>query len=237
MGHRIREAAPVGLLRHFYGAERSQMRRHELRIEHTEAAFRQPRDEMHERNFRRVGLTMKHAFAEKCRAKMDAVESPHKRTVGPAFHRVNMAKVEELAIKPSYAPIDPRLVAALIGGGAGIDHRIEVAIDFDLETIAADRFGKAFRDNKSIERKNATGLRIDPEKIVVRGAFRHREEADGIGAQQDIGGNLELVAGTAHRARLSAALAAVKIRREMDPVPLDKSLIRALSQPSRAALT
>lgn len=212
MGHRIREAAPIHLLRHFNRAKRSKMRRHELRVEQAEPAFRQPRSEMHESDFRGVGLAVKHAFAEKCRAEVDAIEPAGELAASPAFHRMNAANVEELAIEFSNPPIDPCLLAVFIGGGAGIDDRIEIAIDFDLETIGANRLGEAFRDDQAIEREDAARLRVDPEQIFIRGALRHREKADGIGAQQNVGGDLELVARTAHPARLSATPASVKLQ-------------------------
>src|SRR4030088_2338855 len=62
--HRIRESSPVGFLRHFDRAERSKMRRHELRVEQAEPAFRQTRDEMRQGDFRGAGRAVKHAFAE-----------------------------------------------------------------------------------------------------------------------------------------------------------------------------
>jgi len=59
----------------------------------------------------------------------------------------------------------------------------------DLETIGANRLGEAFRDDQAIEREDAARLRVDPEQIFIRGALRHREKADGIGAQQNVGGD------------------------------------------------
>jgi hypothetical protein len=51
MRQRMRKPSPVGLLWHFNGAERGKVRRHELRVKQVEAAFREPRREMHKGDF------------------------------------------------------------------------------------------------------------------------------------------------------------------------------------------
>src|SRR3984893_2767353 len=173
--HRIRESSPVGFLRHFDRAERSKMRRHELRVEQAEPALRQTRDEMRQGDFRGAGLAVKHAFAEKRRAEVDAVEPANKRAIRPALHGVDPAGIEELAIEQSNPAIDPCLFASSMGDGASVDHGIEIAIDSDLETIGADCLGEAVRYDQAIERENAAHFRIDPEKILVEGALRHRK--------------------------------------------------------------
>jgi hypothetical protein len=97
-----------------------------------------------------------------------------------------------------------------MGDSASVDHGIEIAIDSDLETIGADCLGEALRYDQAIERDNAAHFRIDPEKILVEGALRHRKQADGIGAEQNIAGYFELVARMAHPSRLVVARRAVK---------------------------
>src|SRR3984893_600397 len=186
--HRIRKSSPVGFLRHFDRAERSKMRRHELRVEQAEPAFRQTRDEMRQGDFRGAGLAVKHAFAEKRRAEVDAVEPANKRAIRPALHGVAPAGIEELAIEQPNPAIDPCLFASSMGGGASVDHGIEIAIDSDFETIGADCLGETLRYDQAIERENAAHFRIDPEKILVEGALRHRKQADGIGAEQNVAG-------------------------------------------------
>src|SRR3984893_10781908 len=172
---RIREAAPVDFLRHFDRAERRKMRGHELRVEQAEPALRQTGDEMRQGDFRGAGPAVKHTFAEKRRAEVDAVEPANKRAIRPALHGVDPAGIEELAIEKSNPAVDPCLFASSMGDGASVDHGIEIAIDSDLETIGADCFGEALRYDQAIERENAAHFRIDPEKILVAGALRHRK--------------------------------------------------------------
>jgi hypothetical protein len=126
---------------------------------------------------------------------------------------VDPAGIEELAIEQSNPAIDPCLFASSVADGACVDHGIEIAIDSYLEPIGADCLGETLRYDQAIERENATYLGIDPENILVESALRHRKQADGIGAEQNIAGYLELVAGMAHRARLSVATDAVKRER------------------------
>ena len=174
------------------------MWRHELRIEEPEASLGEPRGEMHKGDFRRIGLAIEHALAEKCSAEMDAIKSARKNAAGPALDRMNLARFEELAVEGFDPPVDPGFLAPFGGGGAALDDGIKVRIDAHLETLGAHGLGQTLRDDEAIKRENAALLRVDPEEIAVFCALGHREKADGIGAQQNVGCDLELLVWAAH---------------------------------------
>src|SRR5579885_88567 len=148
------------------------MWRHELRIEEPEASLGEPRGEMHKGDFRRIGLAIEHALAEKCSAEMDAIKSARKNAAGPALDRMNLAHFEELAVEGFDAPVDPGFLAPFGGAGAALD--------------------------EASKRENAALPRGDPEEIAGGCALGHREKADGRGAQQNVGCDLELLVWAAH---------------------------------------
>ena len=95
-----------------------------------------------------------------------------------------MAALMKLAIEGADARVDPGARAAGPGFRAGLDHGVEVAVDGNGETIGAHRADQPRRHVKAIERNDAAQLRLEPIERRVVGAFRHREDAAGIGLEQ-----------------------------------------------------
>ena len=115
------------------------MRCHELRVEQAKSAGAQPRDEMGQSDLGGVGLAVEHALAKERRAQGDAIEPAHELSLAPALHRVNGSELEQRAIEPPYFAIDPGVRASGRRRGAGVDHRVEIAIYPHLENIPAHR--------------------------------------------------------------------------------------------------
>src|SRR5947209_18269795 len=157
------------------------MRRDELRIEKPELAPAQARDEMDECDLRGVATRVEHALAEERRAEAHAVQAADEPAFEPGFHCVDVSAVEQRAIQPPDRPVDPGLAALRARCRATLDHRIEIAVDPDLVTIAANHLGETLRDDEAIERENAARLGVDPEEVILLSALRHRKQADGIG--------------------------------------------------------
>ena len=228
---RIRELSPIGKLGNLDRAERGKMWRHELRVEQPETALREPRGKMHEGNFRGVRCAMKHALAEEGRAEMDAIEPARKSPAAPAFDGMDSPNVKQLPVKPPDSRIDPGFLAAAGCCGATFDDGIKIVVDPDFEPVRPHSLGEAARYNEAIKRKYAALLGIDPEQASVLGAFGHREEADGVSAEQDFGGYFEGFPWAAHSKTLGTAPGFVKPKSRMASCSgrgrLDKSVISA----------
>ena len=132
---------------------------------------------------------MEHALAEKGAPESDAVEPADETPIKAAFDRMGEANIEQLAIKPVDFGVDPGPLASKRGSGAGVDHRVEIAIDDDLEPIGPYGLGQGARHDEVIEGKDRAPLRIDPVKLIVVGALGHREKPDGIGSEQKMRGD------------------------------------------------
>ena len=127
---------------------------------------------------------MKHALAEERAPEADAVEAADQRTVLVDLDGVAIAALVELAIEIADARIDPGAGTARHRRGATADHGIEIAVDDDGKLVRADGAGEARRHVEAVERNDAAIFRFDPIQRRVFGAFRHREDAAGIGLEQ-----------------------------------------------------
>src|SRR5262249_58751686 len=104
---------------------------------------------------------------------------------------VAMAALVELAIQHADARIDPGARAAGAGSGAALEHRVEVAIDGDRETVGAHGAREAARHVKALERDDAAHLRLEPIERRILRALRHGKDAAGIGLEQDLRRDLD----------------------------------------------
>ena len=195
--------------RHFSGAERLQMIGDELGVEQQEAAGTQPRHQMHQRHLRGVARAVEHALAEECPAQAHAVEAPGQDAVLVGFDAVAMPNVIELLIERADARVDPGARPARLRLGAAIEHALEVAVDRDAEAVRAHGAGEPGGDVEGFQRDDAALLRLDPIERRVLGAFRHREDAAGIGLEQHLGRDLDesgFAAGHGSSVRANAAI-------------------------------
>ena len=151
-----------------------------------EAAGDQSRHQMHQRHFRGVAHDMKHAFAEEGAAEADAVEAADQIVVLPDLDAVAMTELMQPAIEFADALVDPGVVAAGLRRGAACDHRLEGGVDGDGKRIGAHGARQPRGDAKTLQRDHAAHFRFDPEQGGIVGAFGHREDAAGIGAQQHL---------------------------------------------------
>ena len=163
----------------------SQMRRDELRVEQAIAAAIQPRHQMDQADFRRVGDAMEHALAKKGPAHRQPVKTAHQLAIAPGLDRMGEAEGEKLAEQVGDAPIDPGLFAPRPALGAAGEDAVEIRVRRDLERRGAKGFGEAFRDDQPVERKNAAFMRVEPVQMLVALVLPHGKQADRIGAQAE----------------------------------------------------
>src|SRR6185437_5364213 len=102
----------IAAARDFNGAERLQMLGDILGVEQLEAARDQPRHQMYQRDLGGIADAVKHAFAEKCPAEIDAVEPAGEIAVLPDLDAVAMAERMQPAIEVADALVDPGVFAA-----------------------------------------------------------------------------------------------------------------------------
>src|SRR4051794_35480698 len=156
------------------GAEPRQVLGHELRIEQLEPARPESRGEMHERHLGCIALTVKHGFPEEGGPELDAVKAADELAVAPRLDCVAMTQVEQLAVEPADARVDPRPVPVVCRGGAARNHPVEIRIDANLEMVGPNRPREAAWNVDRIERENSTLLRLDPEQARIVRVLGHR---------------------------------------------------------------
>src|ERR1700730_4934516 len=143
---------------HFDGAKCPQMIRNELRIQEFESPRFEPSDEMDQRDLGRVARPVDHALAEESAAKGNAVESAHEIVPLVDFEAVAMPPLVELAIERADSSVDPGTRTARPGLGAGLEHRIEVALDGHGEMVGAHGPCEPRRNVKAVKRDDAALL-------------------------------------------------------------------------------
>ena len=102
-----------------------------------------------------------------------------------------MPDLVQLAIQRADAAVDPGARAPGCRFRAAIDHRLEVAIDENLELVGADRTRKPFGQMEPVQRYQAPHIGLEPVQRGVVGILRHRENTTGIGLEQHLGGDLD----------------------------------------------
>jgi hypothetical protein len=117
----------------FDRTELLQVRRDPLGVEQREFSCPQMFDQRNERNFRRVGHTMEHRFAEKCAANSDAVKPAGQFAFAPRLDRMGVPKLVQLLVAFDDLAVDPSVVAF----GAGANDFAEAIVDLDLENLPA----------------------------------------------------------------------------------------------------
>ena len=73
-----------------------------------------------------------------------------------------------------------------------VDHRLEVAVDENLEPVGAHGPGEAFGQMEPVERYQAAQVGFEPVERGIVGILRHRENAAGIGLEQHLGRDLDI---------------------------------------------
>ena len=175
---------------------------HELGVEQAVAAGLEPRHQMHQRDLGGVTRAVEHALAEEGAAERDAVEPAHQQAAVIDLHGVAMALGIERAVDLADAGVDPGAGAPDVGLGAALDHLVEGAVDHDGEAGVAHGARQPRRHMKAVERDDAALVRLDPVERRVLGAFRHGEDAAGIGLEQHLGRDLdEVVTATGHKSK------------------------------------
>lgn len=160
------------------------MRGDELAIEQFPAAGDESRDEVRERNFRRVARAADHRFAEECTAERHAVESPGKLVIEPAFDAVCVADLEQAVVARADHRVDPRRRPVVGGLCAERNHLGKNGVGRHAKAIRHDNFFQAVRQVKAIQRQDRAQPRFDPMDRRVFRPVGHRKNALRIGAEQ-----------------------------------------------------
>jgi hypothetical protein len=159
----------------------------ELAIEQREPARPEPRDEMGERHFRRIGRPAEHRFAEKGTAKLHAIKPADQLSIFPCLNAVRMPSgVEQrdrrldLVVYPGRGP-----VRRLFGTHP---HDIaECPVRRRLEPPGPERLGERAREPEAVQRQHTALSRLDPIDFGRVASVRHREYPGGIGLEEEHG--------------------------------------------------
>jgi len=159
----------------------------ELAIEQLESAYLQSRDQISQRHFGGVARAAEHAFAEEGAGQLDAVEPPDEGITLPAFDRMGMAAFVKRSIGAFDFGIDPGVGPIRRGLGAAMHDVTKCPVSGYAKASGADRLRQRAREMEAVEREDAALLRLNPEDVLRPPAVGHRENTDGIGAQEEIG--------------------------------------------------
>src|SRR5262245_333507 len=147
------------------------MRSQHLNIDPVEPGLFQVVDHIQKRQFRGVGLEMKHAFAGEGTARINAVHPAYEKPIAPRFHAMRVTQAVELRICHFHLRRDPS--AVLTGtrdDGAKPDDVGKRPIDRKTPTLApgsASCLSKASWNMEEIELENCPRVRRKPEQWVV----------------------------------------------------------------------
>src|SRR5687768_15424002 len=108
------------------------MRRRRLRVEQLKLPVAQPVDEVNQRHFARVALTVKHALAEERGAEAYPVQPARQLVTPPAFEAVREAERVQAEVGVDQLVADPGAVLAVVHAAA--HGGFEVVVDADFET-------------------------------------------------------------------------------------------------------
>jgi len=163
-----------------------QMVGYELAIEQPKPTYLHARDQICQRDFRRVGSTRKHALAKKSATHGEAVESADQFIVKPALYAMRMAHGVQQTKRPLDFGVDPCLTTVVAFGGAGGDDAGEGGVGGNAKALLPDCFCQRLRQLEFVQRQNRAALRFDPERVGIVTGIGHRENAIGISAHQQI---------------------------------------------------
>ena len=119
-----------------------------------------------------------------------AVEPAHQPAIQPALDAVGMAAPVQLGIELDDRSVDPALGMAGPRLGAGAHGIGEGGVGAHLEAAGADRAGQPVGQVEAVERQHRAQAGVEPVELGIVAALAHREDADPIGLQQEVGRNL-----------------------------------------------
>ena len=100
---------------------------------------RKHRDQMYERDLRRVGLAREHRFTEKHPADRDTVETADQTAIAPRFHRMRVAAAMQLVVGVDDCRRDPGpALPTPRRGSTGFDHGAKRGVDANLPALLFD---------------------------------------------------------------------------------------------------
>ena len=186
----------------------------ELRVEQPEAAEPQPRDEMHQRRpWRRRGRGETCFRRRRRRAEAYAIEAADQLAVLVAPRSNGRGRAScKLAIEPQDFGVDPGLVAL----GAGAHHAVESRGRRRPRTGPSARSWRGSCETTRPSSGNTPRASGSTQnRCCAIAVLGHREQADRIGAEQQVGGDLALFAGRSHEVRVNRVFAGVKLCRSI----------------------
>src|SRR3569833_784207 len=142
---------------------------------------------MNQRHLGRVTAAVEHALAEERPPERYAIKPACEPAAAPGLDAVTMADLVQRAAELADAMVDPCVFAPGLGCRALADDALEGGVDRDVVAIRAHGAREAGGDMEAVEEKDAALLQLDPEQAGIVGALSHREDAAGIGPQQNLG--------------------------------------------------
>lgn len=185
----------IGRASDFHGAEPGQMRGQKLRVQQHKPPEPQPRHQMRQRQLRCVALARDHALAEKCPADRQPIKPANQRAVPPYFDAVSMAALVEFDEKSLDSGIDPGFRPSWRRCRAGGDQRRKISVGDDLAGRRPQRAGQSPRQMECLEWQHPAPVRIEKMQRRRIPPLRHWKQAEPVGAQQQVGGQLGVVRG------------------------------------------
>jgi len=156
---------------------------HPLSIQQGVAFLPQPLDEVHKRDFARLGFARKHGLPEEDPPKRHAIQAALESLLIPALHRMR---------KPEFMQVDVALDDYLINPSllplpTGSDYLTKVRVASYLEGLPLEGALQPMRDVEAlIKRKEPPLERRKPKDLP---SFRHGKNTLGISPEQNMGRN------------------------------------------------
>jgi len=142
---------------------------------------------MRKRDFRRIGFAADHRFSEKRAPEREAVEPADQLAVEPGFDRMRLTPRVQGGDSAFDLVIDPGVAAIFDALGAELYDRFEREVRGRHKLLGKQRLLETARQVKTVEREDRARLGLDPVDRPRIATVRHRKNADGVGAQQQLG--------------------------------------------------
>src|SRR3546814_336627 len=115
-----------------------------------------------------VACTREHRLAEEDAAQRDAVQPPDQLPVSPHFNAMGLTTIEQFHVGVAHVLAQPGAVATAALTTAGLQHRIECAIETECVVAPPDRFLEAVRDVELAWLKHGARIRTPPQHRLFR---------------------------------------------------------------------
>ena len=121
-----------------------------------------------QRDFRRVGFTVKHRLAEKRLAQGHAVKPADELTLEPGFYRMSTTQPVQVNLRLLHLRRDPSAALPFPGhNGASRDHILKHPVEGHVKNSSSQRLLQAARYFKIVEFEDKTRVGRPPEQRLI----------------------------------------------------------------------